>query len=206
MDFVVGLDPNLVYLFLVAFFFLAGIAILTPGTGMLEVGALLALILTAWGIYTLPINTWALVLLILGVLPFILAVRASKKILYLSISIASLVIGSSFLFKNDIWWQPAVNPILSLLASGLMGGFFWIASVRILEAEATPPTHDLNQLVGVKGEARTDLKSWEEEGSIQVLGELWSARSSKPVQKGDTIKVTGRTGFILEVEPVENEV
>ncbi|OQY37398.1 MAG: hypothetical protein B6243_00650 [Anaerolineaceae bacterium 4572_5.2] len=103
MDFVVGLDPNLVYLFLVAFFFLAGIAILTPGTGMLEVGALLALILTAWGIYTLPINTWALVLLILGVLPFILAVRASKKILYLSISIASLVIGSSFLFKNDIW-------------------------------------------------------------------------------------------------------
>lgn len=167
----VGLDPNLAYLFLVAFFFLAGIAVLTPGTGLLEVGALFALLLTAWGIYTLPINTWALVLLILGVLPFILAVRASKKILYLSVSIASLVIGSSFLFKSGTWWRPAVNPILSLLTSGLVGGFFWIVSVRILEAEAAPLTHDLNRLIDAQGEAKTDFESWEEEGSVQVLGD-----------------------------------
>jgi len=206
MDFTALLDPNLAYLFLVAFFFLAGIAILSPGTGLLEVGALFTLVLAGWGIYTLPINIWALILLSLGVLPFILAVRASKKSLYLIISIASLVIGSSFLFKSDIWWRPAVNPILSLLASGLVGGFFWIATVRILEAEAALPAHDLERLIGAQGEARTDFIGWEEEGSVQVLGELWSAHSSTPIKEGDFIKVVGRMGFALEVEPLEDEV
>ena len=206
MDFTALLDPNLAYLFMVAFFFLAGIAILTPGTGLLEVGALFALVLTGWGIYSLPINVWALILLILGVLPFILAVRASKKILYLSISIASLVIGSSFLFKSGTWWRPAVNPILSLLTSALVGGFFWISTVRILEAEAAPPAHDLTRLIGSEGEARTDFINWEEEGSVQVLGELWSARSSTPIKEGDLIKVIDRMGFTLEVEPLEEEV
>lgn len=78
------LDQNLAYLFLVSFFFLAGIAILTPGTGILEVGALVTLIAAGWGIYTLPINYWVLVVLVLGVFPFIIAVRRTRKLLYLA--------------------------------------------------------------------------------------------------------------------------
>lgn len=206
MGFLSTLGPNLTYLFLVAFFFLAGVAILTPGTGLLEVGALVALMIAGWGVYTLPVNTWALVLLILGVLPFVVAVRASKKILYLIISIASLSIGSLFLFQSGVWWRPAINPILSLLTSVLVGGFFWFVFVRVLEAETAPPAHDLNQLVGAQGEAKTDFQGGEEEGAVQVLGELWSARSSTPIRKGDTIKVVSRTGFVLEVEPLREEV
>lgn len=203
MDVTVFLDPNLVYLFLVAFFFLAGIAILTPGTGLLEVGALLTLVLAGWGISNLSVNVWALILLSLGVLPFVIAVRASKKVLYLVGSIASLVIGSLFLFKSDVWWRPTVNPILSILTSGLLGGFLWIATVRIFEAEAAAPSHDLERLVGATGEARSEIKGWGEEGSVQVLGELWTARSERPVKKGEYVKVVGRTGFALEVEHLE---
>lgn len=206
MDFTTFLDPNLAYVFLVAFFFLAGIAILTPGTGVLEVGALITLVMAGWGISSLPINIWALILLGLGVLPFVMAVRASKKTPYLVVSIASLVIGSSFLFRSEVWWRPAVNPILSLLTSGLVGGFFWIASVRIMEAESAPPAHDLVRLIGATGEARSDIKSWGEEGSVQVLGELWSAHSKEPIQEGEYVKIVGRTGFALEVEPLEKEM
>lgn len=205
MDFTALLDPSLVYLFLVAFFFLAGIAILTPGTGLLEVGAIITLVLAAWGVNTLPTNFWALILLSLGVLPFVIAVRASKKVLYLVVSIASLVVGSLFLFKSDVWWRPAVNPILSLLTSGLVGGFFWVAAVRIFEAESATPSHDLGRLVGATGEARSDIKSWGEEGSVQVSGELWSARSKTPIKEGEYVKVIGRKGFALEVEPLEEE-
>lgn len=205
MDFTTLLDPNLAYLFLVAFFFLAGIAILTPGSGLLEAGAFITLALAGWGIYTLPINTWALVLLGLGVLPFILAVRASKKMLYLVCSIASLAIGSVFLFKSNVWWRPAVNPVFSLLTSGLAGGFFWIAAVRIFEAEAKTPSHDLDRLIGATGEVKLGTKKRGEEGSVQVLGELWSAYSSKPINKGDFVKVVGRKGLALEVELLNEE-
>lgn len=199
------LDPNLAYLFLVAFFFLAGIAILTPGTGLLEVGALVTLIAAGWGVYTLPINIWALILLLLGVFPFIIAVRQSQKMLYLVISVASLVLGSSFLFKSEIWWRPAVHPVLAAVVSVIVGGFFWIISVRTIEAELAPPSHNLGRLIGVRGEARSYLDQ-QTEGSVQVLGELWSARATEPIQEGEPVLVVDRMGLVLEVSPVKENL
>ena len=75
-----------------------------------------------------------------------------------------------------------------------------------MEAEDAPPAHDLARLIGATGEARSDIKSWGEEGSVQVLGELWSAHSSTLIKEGDFIKVVGRVGFALEVDPLEDEV
>ncbi|MFO8035068.1 MAG: NfeD family protein [Anaerolineales bacterium] len=198
------LDPNIAYLFLASFFFLAGIAILTPGTGLLEVGAIVALILAGWGVYTLPINTWALIILILGVIPFIIAVRISTKIYFLAVSIGSLVIGSLFLFRSDTWWKPAIHPLLGLVVSGIVGGFYWLVTVRVLQAEAAPPSHDLGRLIGEEGEVKSEIKEGEE-GSVQVLGELWTARSSTPLEEGAVIKVVDRMGFVLEVEPLEED-
>ena len=43
------LNPNVAYLFLVAGFSLALMAVLTPGTGLLEIGALFVLLLAGWG-------------------------------------------------------------------------------------------------------------------------------------------------------------
>ncbi len=203
MDFSI-LDPNTAYLFLVSFFFLAGIAILTPGTGLLEVGAIMTLILAGWGVYTLPINTWALIILVLGVIPFIVAVRLSNKMIFLAISIGSLVIGSLYLFQADTWWKPAIHPLLGLVASGIVGGFYWLVTVRVLQAEAAPPSHDLGRLIGEKGEVKSKIKEGEE-GSVQVLGELWTARSSTPLEEGAIIKIVDRMGFVLEVEPLEED-
>lgn len=196
------LDPNLAYVFLVSFFFLAGIAILAPGTGILEIGAILALILAGWGVYTLPINTWALIILILGVIPFLIAVRFSSKMVFLGISIASLVIGSTFLFKAGAWWQPAVHPLLGIVVSGIIGGFYWLVTVRVLQAEAAPPTHDLGRLIGKTGEVKSRITA-DEEGSIQVMGELWTARSSTTLEEGTMVKVVDRMGFVLEVEALD---
>jgi membrane-bound serine protease (ClpP class) len=51
--------------------------------------------------------------------------------------------------------------------------------------------------VGQVGEARTKI---EEEGSVLVAGELWSAKSEKPITAGSTIRVLRRDGFVLIVE------
>ena len=60
------LDPNVAYLVLVVGFVLGVLALFTPGTGILEIGVLLALFLAGYSIYNLPINVWALVLLLVG--------------------------------------------------------------------------------------------------------------------------------------------
>jgi membrane-bound serine protease (ClpP class) len=91
-----------------------------------------------------------------------------------------------------------VNPVLALVTSTLTAGFLWIVFRKILETEQMRPTHDLDALIGMLGEAKTDLQL---EGTVQVAGELWSARSTSPIQADAPVRVVGREGFILEVEP-----
>ncbi len=192
------LNPNVAYLFLVSGITLTLLAILTPGTGVLEIGAFFALALAGWAVYTLPINPWALVSLVLSVISFILALRKSGYARYLAFSILTLILGSTFLFREEAIWQPAVHPLLAAVASLLVGGFFWIATSKTLEASAARPAHDLSPLIGARGEARTEIH---EEGVAFVAGELWTARSQTPIPAGTPIRVLRREGLILEVEP-----
>lgn len=193
------LDPNVAYMLLAGGFTFAILALITPGTGLLELGALLAFLLAGYSVYNLPINLWALVILLIGVFPFMLAVRKSGKLVYLAISIFALVVGSAFLFRSDVWYVPAVNPLLALIVSVLMAGYFWVATRKILEVEMTPPVHDLEGLIGQVGEAKTAV--YQTEGSVQVNGELWSAQSETPIADGAAIRVVGREGFVLQVKP-----
>ena len=193
------LNPNVAYLLLVGGALLAILALLNPGTGLLEITALILLVLAGYGIYNLPINYWALGLLLLGVLPFLFALRKSGQKIYLVISIAALVVGSIFLFQGE-GLKPAVNPFLALLVSVLVVGFVWVVTQKTLEAERARPAHDLKQLIDTIGEAKTDIHV---EGSVQIAGELWSARSQQPIPVGSRVRVIAREGFILDVEKVE---
>jgi len=201
MDFLT--NPNVVYLILVFGFLLAILALLSPGTGVLELSAIFLLLVAGYGVYVNSdlLNLWALVLLIVGVLPFIYAMRRSRKTIYLIISIAAFVIGSAYLFKSpdprDPFWVPGVNPVLAVVVSLLVVGFLWVGTQKVLEAEQSRPTHDLASLIGETGEAKTDIEG---EGSVQVAGELWSARSEKRIPMGSEVRVIGREGFILLVE------
>ena len=193
------LNPNLVYLFIIGGFSLAFMAILTPGTGILEITALFLLLLAGWGIFHLPINYWALALVIVGVFPPLIALRKTKKMYFLGISVASLVIGSAFILRGETWYSLAISPGLAIIVSILIGGFFWIVTKKILEADDAPPSHDLSSLIGSVGETKTYIH---QEGSVQVNNELWTARSNDPIEAGAQIRVIDREGFILVVEKV----
>ncbi|MBE9523755.1 MAG: hypothetical protein IMY76_01565 [Chloroflexi bacterium] len=194
------LDPNLAYLFLMFGFSLAMMAILTPGTGIFEISAFFGLMLAGWGIYNLPINYWALILLVLGVFPFILALRKSGRLLYLGISIFALTIGSAFIFRGEVWWRPEVNLVLATVTSLLVGGFFWIVASKTLEADEAPLQHDLATLIGAVGESKSDIHH---DGSVYVGGEIWTAHSQSPLANGTIVRVVAREGLVLEVEKFE---
>lgn len=191
------LDPNIAYILLVFGSMLLILAALNPGSGILELGAVFLLLLAGWGIYNLSVNVWALVLLLIGIISIVLAVRPPGRRVMLWVSILALVTGSSFMFKSESW-QPAVNPWLALVLSTLSAGSLWIIATKVLVAAKTQPTHDLNRLIGEIGEAKTDILY---EGTVQVAGEQWTARSETLIQNGSRIQVIGRDGLILLVEP-----
>ena len=190
------LNPNVAYVLLVVGFLLALLAIVTPGTGLLEVGALFLLALAGYGVYKLGLNFWALIILVLSVIPFVYAIRKPKREWFLALSILGIVVGSLYLFPSDNW-LPVVNPIEAVIMSALVAGFIWFVARKMIQLQALRPKHDLGGLIGQTGEAKTEVH---ESGSVQVAGELWSARSEKPLPAGSFVRVVAREGFTLVVE------
>lgn len=194
MDFL--LEPNIAYLVLLASVLLGFMALVSPGTGVFEVGAFFCIALAGYAVYNLSFNWWALVLVLLGVIPFVYAIQKPKRELYLGLAILLIVVGSVFVFpRSDA--RGGVNLWVAFAASLCVAGFLWIAVRKSVEAATVRPSHDLGALVGQVGEARTKVH---DDGSVQVDGELWSARSEQEIPVGSPVKVVRREGFILFVE------
>jgi membrane-bound ClpP family serine protease len=195
------LDPNVAYLVLVLGFILGVLALFTPGTGILEIGALFAMFIAGYAVYKLPVNTWALILLLVGVVPFLIAVRKFKRWYWLIPAIVSIIVGSVFLFRTDTG-SPAINPFFAAIVSALATLFLWFIGRKSIDAMNMKPSQDLKRLIGLTGEARSEIDFT---GTVYVGGEEWSARSDKIIRAGDPIKVIHREGLVLFVEPIISE-
>jgi len=193
--------PNLVYLMLMAGVWLAAMALVSPGTGLLEVAAMTVLFLAGVGTLRVPIDLWALLVIGLGAVGFFVALRTRRMQVWLVLSALLLSAGSAFLFGMQAG-RPAVHPLLAVTVSVLTVGFFWVAVGRGILAQRAAPHHDPEAILGQAGEVRTSL---EPVGSVYVGGELWSARSDSPVAVGTAVRVRGRDGLVLLVEPVPGE-
>lgn len=195
------LDPNVAYTLLVLTLLSITLAVLIPGTGAVEVMALVLTVLSGYTLLNLPMRLWALGLLGLGLLTFIwpIWVRRGQRF-WIWISLAALVVGSAFLFALP-GRLIAVHPAVLAANVLLLGGYFWFGVHRGLEAlQAQPKVSHLEQLIGQIGETRTPVHH---SGSVYVEGELWSARSTTPIPSGQRVRVIGRKGLTLLVEPAE---
>jgi membrane-bound serine protease (ClpP class) len=195
------LNPDFVYILIVTAFLLTVFAVLLPGTGLFEFSAFLLWAGIMWLVVVkrMPVHWWALVLLLLGFVPLVLALRRRKVKLYLGLTMAAFIIGSAYLFKGDAWWKPGVNPLLALILSAFAGGLVWLTLEKLIEMMEAPPLQDLGKLIGAVGETRTEVYH---EGSVYVSGEKWSARSEKKIKTGTPVKVISREGLMLVVEEI----
>ena len=194
MDFL--LNPNIGYLVLVSAVLLTLVAVVTPGTGIAEVLAIFALLLSGYAVYHLSFNWWALVLLVASAIPFVYSVRGPRRGLWLFAAIAGLTAGSIFFFPSATGLI-AVDVPLAIVTTLGYTAFLWFLARKVVEISVMRPVHELTSLIGQQGEAKTPIAA---EGSVQVAGELWSARSESPIPSGSQVKVVGREGFILIVE------
>jgi len=87
--------------------------------------------------------------------------------------------------------------ILGLLVLAALVLLFYIKGQRI------PVVSGSEEMIGQKGEARTDLNP---RGRVFVMGELWRAESrSGDIKQGDAVRVTAVNGLTLTVEKIEKE-
>jgi membrane-bound serine protease (ClpP class) len=196
------LNPNIAYLISVLAVLAILGAIAAPGTGLIELVAFLLIGLSGYMVYNLGMNLWALIVLLLSVVPFFIAIRSKNSLVYLIISIVMLIGGSLFLFTGS-GLRPLVDPFLVVAVSGLAATFVWFVAKKSIQAQQAKKFHNIDELIGKTGEARTAIQ---QEGSIQIDSELWSARSDEAIPAGGRARVVKRDGFVLVVEPEKKEL
>ena len=193
------LDPNLAFIFfwlglafIVAEFFVPGGVVGTLGVLMLVTS------LVALG--TLPVELIGVVLLVASIVFFVLELMHPGVGLPAFAGVVCLVLGGLFLFDTSVpgvsvsWW--VIVPVAAFAT------FFFLvvirAAMRLRHKGAT--TRD-QELVGVEGIVLRDLRP---RGVIQIASEQWTAEAvTGTPRKGEHVRVVGRDGLKLKVEPVE---
>ena len=193
------LDPNLVYLLLLAGLWLSVIATHMPGTGVVEILAVVGVGAALLALINMPTNWWALILLVVGVLGFLIMPLLSQRYTVLAVGgLALQAVGSYLLFNGT----PVALPVIGvmILASLI---YYRFALLKILDYQkASPAMLDDQPLIGLQGYVQRAL---DPVGTVYVRGESWTARSDETLAPGTEVAVVDQEGLTLYVEAMKHK-
>lgn len=143
-------------------------------------------------------NLWPLLIVGLSPLPLLAAIRQPRPALpLLVLTVLMLTVGAAFLF-TDPAGRPTVNYGLAGPIAVLCADIIWISVGRRQNAEGRRLDADPDSVVGLVGEARTDIEN-HSAGFVVVEGDRWMAHSTEPIPAGCMVRIVRRDGFVLTV-------
>lgn len=197
MDLQFLLDPNLIYLVLVAGLWLAVTAAYMPGTGVIELVSAGLVIGAVLLLASFPTNWFAAILVLVGGVLFLVMPFIEERYQVLTFGgLALQILGSLFLFHGA-----SVSPALIIgvaVVSILYYRFVLLPILRTHRQSAAMRTD--RPLVGEYGRVQSPLNPT---GMVRVQGESWTARASDdstlPIPEDASIVVLERDGLTLVV-------
>jgi membrane-bound serine protease (ClpP class) len=159
----------------------------------------ICLIVGLTALSVLPVNYAGLALLALGVaLMMAEAFLPSFGIVGVG-GIVAFALGALFLFdpdQSDIPIQASWPVIASLTAVSAV--FFLGILGMAVRARRRPVVTGAEEMIG----SIAEVVQWTgSKGRVRVRGEIWSAESPLVLTEGQKVRVAGRTGLVLSVEP-----
>jgi len=190
-------SPNLAYILLMIGLMGLYFELSNPGAILPGVVGGLALILALYAMSAMPVSYTGLALIGLSVVLFITEIYVvSGGVLAVGGAVA-LVLGSLMLFESD---EEMFTVSLSILIPTVtavvvfFGAVTWLA----MRAQLRKTSTGSEGLLGQRGVVVAP-------GRVRVLGELWRARSGKPLVPGQEVVVTEVDGLLLTVEPAKTD-
>jgi len=147
---------------------------------------------------TLPVNYAGIILIFLAIIFFIMEMKIPSYGLLSIAGIVSLFLGSIMLFNEDSGQRISLQVFLPTLL--VISGFFVIIAGLVFKAQVSRPKTGGTGLIGEIGIVKKEILR---EGKVFVHGELWNAKAGKQIPEGISVRVTGVSGLVLEVETVE---
>ncbi|MCX7730395.1 MAG: nodulation protein NfeD, partial [Candidatus Caldatribacterium sp.] len=192
-------NPSLAYIFLVLGVLGLIFEFSNPGAVVPGVFGSILLLLSLYAFSLLPTNWSGFALLLLGFLFLVLDLLVTPGIGVLTAGGAvALLLGSIMVFPS----RGAIRISFGLIATvvGSVVAFFAFALAMAFQAHRRKTTTGLGSMVGKIGVAREDLSP---EGFVMVDGELWWARTQKPIRRGEEVVVLRKEGTTLIVDKRE---
>lgn len=194
-------DPNIAYILLMLGIYGLLFELYNPGAIVPGVIGAISLILSAYALQMLPINYAGLALIVVAIILFLLELKVTSYGLLTIAGIASLVLGSVMLIDSPtefvrISWSVILPTVIASVVF-----FGWILG-KGLQAQLRKPRSGGEGLLGQTGVV-VDRIVPPERGRIRLSGELWWATAPMPLEAGTPVRVVGRSGFVLQVEPLE---
>jgi membrane-bound serine protease (ClpP class) len=191
-------EPTVAYLLLLIGIYGIYIELTTPGFGVPGVAGAISLLVGMFALQMLPVSYAGVALIVLG---FVLLVAEALVPSFGALGIGGIVafiVGSVMLIDTE---TPGFGIPLGLIVSvAVLNVLFVMVVVRLaLKAHRRPVVSGAEELVGAAGEVieATPQAAW-----VRVHSERWRARSSVALGVGQRVRVTGRDGLVLQVEPV----
>ena len=190
-------SPSVAYVLFVIALSLIVFELYTAGIGVAAAVGAGALVLAGFGLAELPTRPWAAALLALGVFGYAVDVQAGAPRAWTAIGTVALAVGTVRLYDG---YSPSL-----LVMAFVVGGtaLFMVAGMpSMVRARFSTPTIGRESMVGEVGRALADV---DPEGTVEVRGAPWRARTNRatPITSGEPVRVVAIDGLLLEVEPEE---
>jgi membrane-bound serine protease (ClpP class) len=184
-------------LMLIAIYGLIG-EMTTPGAILPGVVGAIALVLALYMSAILPVNVAGLLLVVLAVGLFLIDVFAPTHGVLTGGGIVAFLVGSLMLFdRRDPLFRLSLAYIIPSVI--LTSGFFLFIVGKGLRAQRLPVKVGRETMLGKVVSALTPIDS--NGGRVFIEGENWAARSTTPINQGDTVKIVAVEGLTLKVIP-----
>lgn len=187
-------NPNIAYILMLIGIYGLIFEFANPGSILPGVVGAICLLVALFAFQVLPVNYAGLALILLGVALMVAeAFVPSFGVLGLG-GVVAFVIGSIMLFDTDIPGLAIARPLIGAFTL-LSAALFVLVLGMVLKARRRPVVTGAEEMLGAHGEVI------DEDGRVRVHSELWQARSDTPLHAGQKVRVTGREGLTLRVEP-----
>ena len=189
-------SPSVAYLLLAAGLALVVFELYTAGVGVAAVTAVGCLVLACYGLAVLPTRPWAVVLMVVAAFGYAVDVQAGAARAWTVIATVLLVVASFGLYGQGL----APSPVTVVVVVGGMVVLMVAGMPAAVRSRFSTPTIGRESMVGELGEA---VASVDPEGTVEVRGARWRARTNRatPIAAGAVVRVVGIDGLLLEVEP-----
>ncbi|HVN46425.1 MAG TPA: nodulation protein NfeD [Steroidobacteraceae bacterium] len=168
-----------------------------PGAVLPGVAGSICLLIALFAFQILSVNYAGLALVVVGT-AMIIAEFFFPTYGSLGVGgIIAFVVGSLILFDTDVPGLSVGRPVIAALAT--VGALMIVGIVYMAtRAMRHPVATGAQGMIGASAEVVADFSG---RGRVRYGGELWNARSDRPLRAGDTARIVKVEGLTLWVEP-----